>query len=99
MTGAGRRGRLAQLLLIMVGLLIFAYPLTVGAARPIGCRGVSMAPGDTCVKAGTSESQTYDQRARAKSNAAPVIKVVGLLVVAFGVTLLITGRGRISDRP
>jgi len=57
-----------------------------------------MAPGDTCAKAGTSERQTYEQRAQARSNAAPVIMVVGLLVVAFGVTLLITGRSRVSDR-
>ena len=91
-------GRLAQLVLIMVGLLIFAYPLTVGAASPINCRGVSMGPGDTCAKAGTSATQSYEQRAEAKRNAAPVIIVVGTLVTAFGVTLLITGRGRLAGR-
>jgi hypothetical protein len=97
-TGSTSRSRLAQLVLIVVGLLIFAYPLTVGATSPISCRGVAMAPGDTCAKAGTSASQTYEQRAQARRNAAPVIMVVGLLVAAFGGMLLITGRRPIADR-
>ena len=95
MTGSG--GRLAQLMLIMVGLLVFAYPLTVGVASPISCRGVSMGPGDTCAKAGTSATQSYEQRVQARSNAAPVIMVVGVSVVAFGLTLLVTGRRRVPN--
>jgi hypothetical protein len=93
----GTRGRVAQLVLIIVGMLLFAYPLTVGAASPINCRGVSMGPGDTCAKAGTSATQSYEQRAQARRNAAPVIMVVGVLVMAFGVTLLITGRRRVAE--
>ena len=96
MTGTG--GRVAQLVLIMVGMSIFAYPLTAGAASPISCRGVSMRPGDACAKAGASATQSYEQRAQAKRNAAPVIMVVGALVTAFGVTLLITGRRRVAER-
>ena len=57
-----------------------------------------MGPGDTCAKAGTSATQSYEQRAEAKRNAAPVIIVVGALVTAFGVTLLITGRRRVAER-
>jgi len=93
----GTRGRVAQLVLIIVGMMIFAYPLTLGAASPINCRGVSMRPGDTCAKAGTSATQSYEQRAQARRNAAPVIMVVGVLVMAFGVTLLITGRRRVAE--
>jgi hypothetical protein len=93
----GTRGRLAQLMLITVGILIFGYPLTVGAVSPISCRGVSMGHGDTCAKAGASATQSYEQRVQARRNAAPVIMVVGVSVVAFGVTLLLTGRRRVPN--
>ncbi len=93
----GTRQRIAQLILIVVGLVIFAYPLTLGAASMISCRGVSMGPGDTCAKADGKAVQTYEERLKAKRNATPVIMVVGVLVVAFGATLLITGRQRTTE--
>jgi hypothetical protein len=53
-----------------------------------------MQPGDTCAKADGSSSQTYEQRARARRDAVPIIMVVGLGVAGFGLTLLITERRR-----
>jgi len=84
------RTRIAHLVVIVLGLLILAYPLTVGAATDPTCRGVVMRPGDTCAKADNSGVQTYEQRALDRRQAAPVIVVVGLLVTAFGTSLLVT---------
>ena len=74
-----------------------AATTAVRRASPISCRGATMGPGDTCAKAGASATQSYEQRAQARRNAAPVIMVVGVLVMAFGVTLLITGRRRVAE--
>ena len=51
-----------------------------------------MQPGDVCPKADGSAVQSYEQRARARDNAVPVIMAVGLLVAGFGGTLLIMDR-------
>jgi hypothetical protein len=86
---ARRRAALvAHLLVILVGLLVLAYPFTFGASPDVSCRGAVMRPGDTCAKAGDKGSQTYEQRANDARNARPVIAVGGLLVAGFGVVLL-----------
>ena len=76
------------MVLILVGLLIVLYPLTVGAHPSVSCRGVPMRPGDSCAKVDDAGVQTYEQRARTAEQARPVILVVGLLVTGFGVSLL-----------
>ena len=82
------RSRIAQSLLIVVGLLILAYPLTIGADPDVTCRGVVMQPGGSCLKSDGSAAQTFEQRQQTVTNAKPVIIVVGLLVAAFGAYLL-----------
>lgn len=84
------RPRIAHALVVLVGLVILAYPFTVGATPDVSCRGQKMAPGDTCLKADGESTQSYEQRARDARNARPVIVVVGLLVTGFGASLLIT---------
>ncbi len=81
---------MAHILLILAGLLVVAYPLTIGATSSVACRGVVMHAGDVCPKADNSGVQTYEQRAADGRNARPVILVVGLLVVGFGTSLLAT---------
>ena len=94
------RRTVANLILVLAGLLIMAYPLTVGVGVGVGvgsaltCRGVVMQPGDACAKADGSDSQTYEQRDRARRNAVPVMLTVGLGVAGFGLTLLILDRRR-----
>jgi hypothetical protein len=92
------RARLAHAALILVGLLVFLYPLTVGASPRISCRGVQMHPGDSCVKAQDGGVQTYEQRARTANQAKPVVLGVGLLVAGFG-TLLLVADVRRGARP
>lgn len=84
------RTRVAHVVVIVLGLLILAYPLTVGAVTDPTCRGVTMRSGDTCPKADNSGVQTYEQRAADRRQAAPVLVVVGLLVTVFGTSLLVT---------
>jgi hypothetical protein len=91
------RSRLAHVALILVGLLIFLYPLTVGASPSISCRGVVMHPGDTCSKAQDAGVQTYEQRLRTANQAKPVVLGVGLLVTAFGSWLLVADLRRRSS--
>lgn len=89
--------RVAQVVLIIVGLLILAYPLTLGADPDVTCRGQVLQPGDVCAKADGSETQTYEERAKAVSNARPVIIVAGVVLTGFGVVLL-AGEVRRSRR-
>jgi len=91
-----RRAWLAHALVVLVGILVLAYPFTVGAAPELTCRGVRMQPGDTCPKADSSGTQTYEQRARDARNARPVIAVGGALVAGFGAVLLV---GELRRRP
>lgn len=91
-----RRRWLAHALVALIGLVILAYPFTVGASPDVSCRGVTMRPGDSCAKADGSGAQTYEQRARDARNARPVIAVGGVLVTAFGVVLLV---GELRRRP
>ena len=81
--------RVAHGVLIAIGLIIFLFPLTVGANPTISCRGVEMHPGDTCAKAQGGGVQTYEQRYRTASRAKPVIVSVGVLVIAFATYLLV----------
>jgi hypothetical protein len=80
----------AHALVVLVGLVVLAYPFTLGAAPQVTCRGATMRPGDSCAKADNSGSQTYEQRARDVRNARPVIAVGGALVAGFGGVLLVS---------
>ena len=90
------RSRIAQLGLIVAGLLIVLYPFTLGASSTITCRGVPMSPGQTCAKADGSAMETYEKRVAARNAAKPIIVVVGLAVAGFGVALLV---GRKQEQP
>ena len=57
-----------------------------------------MRPGESCAKADGSSAQTYEARAAAARNAAPVIVGVGLLVAVFGAGLLHRRRTSRSER-
>jgi len=85
-------------LVVLVGLVVLAYPFTLGQTPEVACRGVRMQPGDVCRKADGSGTQTYEQRAGAVRNARPVIAAGGLLVTAFGTGLLV-GELRRRRRP
>ena len=89
-----RRTWLAHAVVVLAGLVVLAYPFTLGATPHVTCRGVTMQPGDTCAKADNSGTQTYEQRARDLRNARPVIVVGGALVTGFGVALLVGGLRR-----
>ncbi|MBA3529107.1 MAG: hypothetical protein H0T91_07355 [Propionibacteriaceae bacterium] len=80
--------QVAHLAVIVVGVLTFLYPLTIGATPNLTCRGVRMQPGDRCAKADNSGVQTYEQRAATADSAKPVIVGVGLLIAGFGAVLL-----------
>jgi hypothetical protein len=84
------RVRIAHGILILVGLVIFLYPLTAGASPRITCRGVEMHSGDSCAKVQNAGVQTYEQRLRTAREARPVILGVGLLVMGFGTFLLVS---------
>jgi hypothetical protein len=82
------RARVLHAVLILFGLALVLYPLTIGAVPHPSCRGVPMRPGDVCAKAGDSGVQSFEQRAAASRQARPVIMAVGVLVVGFGSALL-----------
>ncbi len=79
---------------MVVGLLVLAYPFTVGARPDLSCRGQVMQPGQACPKADGTSSQTYEERARDARNAKPVIAGVGLLLTGFGAVLFLGDRRR-----
>lgn len=92
-----RRSRLAaQVVLIIVGILVALYPLTLGADAAIRCRGAVMRPGDVCRKADGSAGQSYEQRLGDARAARPILVVVGVGVTAFGGALLTAERRRRS---
>jgi hypothetical protein len=89
-----RPGRLrfaAQLGVVLAGLLIVAYPYTVGASPGLMCRDQVLRPGQSCPKADGSASQSYESRVAAADAAKPVVIGLGLLVTAFGGYLLWSG--------
>lgn len=58
------------------------------------CRGVAMAPGDTChysslTEVETSRVQTYDERVATARTQLPFVMGVGALAAGFGVWLLV----------
>ena len=84
----GLRSRLAHLVMILVGLVILAYPLTLATA-PVSCRGTAMRPGDICLKADGSMQQSYEERLATRRQAVPVIVLVGVGVLGFGPSQLV----------
>ena len=98
--GPGRRRRavLAHAVVVLLGLLVLAYPFTLGASPSVTCRGETMRPGDVCAKADGTGTQSYEQRAAAVRDARPVLAVGGLLVAGFGAVLLM-GELRRPGRP
>ncbi|MGI3783171.1 MAG: hypothetical protein ACRYG2_20600 [Janthinobacterium lividum] len=97
------RTRVAHLLLLLAGLAVVAYALTLGGAPELRCHSEVMRPGSVCVKADGSEGQTYEQRIATRRSAEPVVAGVGVLVAGFGAALLVTdlrrrpGRGSRSE--
>lgn len=80
--------RLANLALAIAGLALAAYGLWSITNPSFSCRGVEMRPGDVCHKndfseMGTSQVQTYEERAQAARISQPVIVVTGLGMAAF----------------
>lgn len=92
------RTRITHAVLVLVGLLIALYPVTLGASAEITCRGVAMRPGDTCLKSDGTGEKNYQQRLAARRGAAPVVVIIGLLVAGFGATLLVSELRGSSDR-
>lgn len=84
------RARVANLVVIIVGLLIMAYPFTLGAGETLTCRGEPMAPGSTCLKADGSEAESYADRISKAAVARPIVIGAGGLLAIFGGYLLIT---------
>lgn len=80
--------RAAHTAVVLVGLLVLLYPLTLGAHPRVTCRGVQITAGQACTKADNSGVQTYEQRLRTANQAKPVIIGIGLLVAVFGAVLL-----------
>ncbi|MFC7624723.1 hypothetical protein [Microlunatus sp. GCM10028923] len=84
------RNRIAQVVVIIVGLLIMAYPFTLGASETLTCRGEPMTPGSVCHKADGSEAESYADRISKAAVARPIVIGAGALLAAFGTYLLIT---------
>ncbi|HLT61663.1 MAG TPA: hypothetical protein VK020_10750 [Microlunatus sp.] len=84
------RSRVAHLAVIVVGLLIIAYPFTLGASQTLTCRGEPMVPGSVCRKADGSEAESYADRLAKAAVARPIVVGAGVLLTGFGGYLLIT---------
>ena len=95
------RRRIGHLVVIVVGLIILAYPLTLGADTDVSCYGRPLQPGQSCAKADGSPGQTYEERVGNTRAARPIIITVGVLVTGFGVVLLIADlrRRRPASQP
>jgi hypothetical protein len=93
------RTRIAHLAVIIVGLLIMAYPFTLGAAETLTCRGAPMAPGSTCLKADGSEAESYADRISKATVARPIVIGAGGLLTVFGGFLLISDLRRPHVQP
>ena len=84
------RSRIVQVAVIIVGLLIMAYPFTLGASETLTCRGEPMAPGSVCLKADGSEAESYADRLSKAAVARPIVIGAGALLADFGTYLLVT---------
>ena len=91
------RARLTHVAVIIIGLLIMAYPFTLGAAQTLTCRGEPMTPGSVCRKADGSEAESYDDRISKATVARPIVVGAGALLSLFGGYLLITDLRRNRD--
>ncbi|WP_152361483.1 hypothetical protein [Microlunatus speluncae] len=91
------RARITHLAVIIVGLLIMAYPFTLGAAETLTCRGVPMTPGSTCLKADGSAAESYADRISKAAVARPIVVGAGGLLAVFGGFLLIKDVRRRRD--
>lgn len=83
------RTRLAHVLLLLAGLAVLAYALTLGGSPELRCHDQVMRPGSVCVKADGSAGQTYEQRIATRRSAQPVVGGLGVLVAGFGASLLV----------
>jgi hypothetical protein len=90
------RTRLAHLALLVAGLAVLAYALTLGGSPDLRCHDQVMRPGSVCVKADGSAGQTYEQRLATRRSAQPVVAGLGVLVAGFGAALLV---GDLRRRP
>ena len=90
--GGRSRGWLTHLGLVLVGIVIIAFPFTLGSAPDQDCRGVPMHPGDTCTKADGEALETYEDRVAKANDAKPIVVVVGVVVAGFGGVLLYGSR-------
>ncbi len=86
--GAVRR-RVGHVLVVLVGLIILAYPFILGETVDVQCYGRAMQPGQSCAKADGTPGQTYEERVANARAARPIIAITGALVVAFGIGLLV----------
>lgn len=93
------RRRIGHLVVIMVGLIILAYPFTLGADIDVSCYGRPLQPGQSCAKADGSPGQTYEERVGNARAARPIIATTGGLVTAFGVGLLMVDVRRRRPAP
>ena len=92
------RARIAHVVLILAGLALIVWPLTLGAALELNCRGARLQPGQSCAKAGGEGVQTYEQRVASGRSSRPVIMAVGAAVAVFGASLLILDVRRLEGR-
>ena len=83
------RTRVAHLVLLLAGLAVVLYAVTLGGSPALRCHDAVMTPGSVCMKADGSAGQTYEQRIATRRSAQPVVAGVGVLVLAFGAGLLV----------
>lgn len=83
------RRRVGHVLVVLVGLIILAYPFILGETVDVQCYGRAMQPGQSCAKADGTPGQTYEERVANARAARPIIAITGALVVAFGIGLLV----------
>lgn len=93
--------RAAHALLALAGLVAVVWGAIALAHPSITCRGVQMHPGDVCETSsfsqlGSGKVQTYEQRVSNARLSQPFVIGTGVLVAAFGATLLVQDirRGR-----
>ncbi|GAB2569651.1 hypothetical protein [Microlunatus antarcticus] len=83
------RTRVAHLVLLLAGLVVIGYALTLGGSPALRCHDAVMTPGSVCLKADGSEGQTYEQRIATRRSAQPVVAGLGVLMAGFGGALLV----------
>lgn len=81
------RRLLGHLAVAVIGLAVALWAIANLLNPSITCRGVPMAPGDTCSNAAGTKMQTYEDRLEALEFSTPVMVGAGVLVAAFGVGL------------